>query len=346
VLRWGQDQGGIVGYSHSGWGLALPDTLPDGSRKFVNARWGGAPQGWNGTAANKLPDYAMPPFDGIGANEYIVTTAHGVCDFISAVDTPAIWELNIWYHTLNCGMTSRISGETDFPCIYGDRVGLGRVYVKLDEGQQLSYDNWVAGLKDGRSYCGDGLSHVLDFKVDDFEIGTRATDESAPSRLDLGKPQQVAVTFDAAALLEPEPTEETERIRKTRLDQKPYWHIERARIGETRSVPVEVIVNGEVHSTHELLADGELQSFRVPVDIQQSSWVAVRILPSVHTNPIFVHVGEKPIRANAKSAQWCIDAVKTCWESKRKMIREEERETAKAAYDQAEAIYRTILDES
>jgi hypothetical protein len=346
VLRWGQDQGGIVGYSHSGWGLALPDTLPDGSRKFVNARWGGAPQGWNGTAANKLPDYAMPPFDGIGANEYIVTTAHGVCDFISAVDTPAIWELNIWYHTLNCGMTSRISGETDFPCIYGDRVGLGRVYVKLDEGQQLNYDNWVAGLKDGRSYCGDGLSHVLDFKVDDFEIGTRATDESAPSRLDLGKPQQVAVTFDAAALLEPEPTEETERIRKMRLDQKPYWHIERARIGETRSVPVEVIVNGEVHSTHELLADGELQSFRVPVDIQQSSWVAVRILPSVHTNPIFVHVGEKPIRANAKSAQWCIDAVKTCWESKRKMIREEERETAKAAYDQAEAIYRTILDES
>ena len=28
------------------------------------------------------------------------------------------------------------------------------------------------------------------------------------------------------------------------LDQKPYWDIERARIGETRTVPVEVIVNG------------------------------------------------------------------------------------------------------
>ena len=25
------------------------------------------------------------------------------CDFISAVDTPIVWELNIWYHTLNCG---------------------------------------------------------------------------------------------------------------------------------------------------------------------------------------------------------------------------------------------------
>ena len=46
----------------------------------------------------------------------------------------SIWELNIWYHTLNCGYTCRISGETDFPCIYGDKVGLGRAYVKLAQG--------------------------------------------------------------------------------------------------------------------------------------------------------------------------------------------------------------------
>ena len=72
----------------------------------------------------------------------------------------------------------------------------------------------------------------------------------------------------------------------------------------------------------------------------------MRILPSVHTNPVFVHVDDKPIRANARSAQWCIDAVKTCWKSKQKMIREEEREAAKAAYDKAEAIYRQILSES
>jgi hypothetical protein len=104
--RLGKEQGGIVGYSHSGWGLAIP--------------------------GDHLPNYNMPKFDGIGANEYIVTVTQDVCDFISAVDTPAVWELNIWYHTLNSGYTARISGETDFPCIYGDRVGLGRAYVKLD----------------------------------------------------------------------------------------------------------------------------------------------------------------------------------------------------------------------
>ncbi len=91
------------------------------------------------TVDARLPDscrLCMPPFDGIGANEFVVDTVHGVCDFISAVDTPAVWELNIWYHTLNCGMTTRISGETDFPCIYGERVGLGRGYVKLGAAEQ------------------------------------------------------------------------------------------------------------------------------------------------------------------------------------------------------------------
>ena len=32
----------------------------------------------------------MPPFDGIGANEYIVDVTHDVVDFISAVDTPYV----------------------------------------------------------------------------------------------------------------------------------------------------------------------------------------------------------------------------------------------------------------
>ena len=109
VLKWGKEQGGVVGFSHSGWGLQVH--------------------------GDKLPTYEMPPFDGIGANEYIVDVVHDACDFISAVDTPIVWELNIWYHTLNCGYTCRISGETDFPCIYGERVGLGRGYVKLDAGQ-------------------------------------------------------------------------------------------------------------------------------------------------------------------------------------------------------------------
>ncbi|MEO1528595.1 MAG: CehA/McbA family metallohydrolase [Planctomycetota bacterium] len=346
VLSWGKKQGGVVGYSHSGWGLALPDKLPDGSRRYLNNPRGRVPPAWRGTDADTLPDYEMPPFDGIGANEYIVATALDVCDFISSVDTPAIWELNIWYHTLNCGMTTRISGETDFPCIYGDKVGLGRIYVKLDDDKPLNYENWIEGLRDGRSYCGDGLSHVLDFKVNDFELGTRHSKTSAPSRMDLAKPENVTVSFKAAAMLDAVQSELGKRIQNTRLDRKPYWHLERARIGSSRSVPVELIVNGEIVAKEELIADGNVQSFSFEVPIEKSSWVAVRILPSVHTNPIFVHVDGKPIRANKRSAQWCIDAVETCWKSKQPLIRESEKADARAAYDKATRIYQQVLTES
>ncbi|QDT09799.1 CehA/McbA family metallohydrolase [Stieleria marina] len=346
VLKWGKSQGGVVGYSHSGWGLALPDHMPDGSRQPPKVKWGGAPQDWAGSAADTLPDYEVPPFDGIGANEFIVTAAHDACDFISAVDTPAIWELNIWYHTLNCGMTSRISGETDFPCIYGDRVGLGRVYVQLDDDQELNYQNWIEGLRDGRSYCGDGMSHVLGFSVNGQEMGKKQTGDSQPSRVDLDAPASVQVKFQAAALLDKNMTDKSREIRDRRLDEKPYWHIERCRLGESRNVNVEVIVNGEVAATRELVADGDLKDFELPIDIQKSSWVAVRILPSVHTNPIFVHVDDQPIRANRRSAQWCIDSVKQCWQSKQNQIREPERDEAKKAYDEAEAIYAQILSES
>ena len=344
VLEWGQKQGAAVGYSHSGWGLQLPDVMPDGSRQFA-LPWGGANPGWMGKAADRLPDYAMPKFDGIGANEFIVTAANGVCDFISAVDTPAIWELNIWYHTLNAGLRSRISGETDFPCIYGDKVGLGRIYVKIPEGVELDYERWIQGVKDGRSYCGDGLSHLFDFAVNGLEAGT-AKGDGAASLLTMEKPGKVHVTFDAAALLAEQPTDATEAIRKKRLDEKPYWHLERSRIGNSRTVPVEVIVNGEVAARKEIVADGSVQSLAFDVDLPASSWVAVRILPSVHTNPVFVEIGGKPIRANRKSIEWCQKAVEVCWQAKMGRIREAERPAAKAAYDSAAAYYRRALEEA
>jgi len=345
VLKWGKEQGGVVGYSHSGWGLALPDYGPNGQRlKPMPYRNPGRARAQVGRAADTLPDYAMPPFDGIGANEYIVTVAHGLCDFISAVDTPAIWELNIWYHTLNCGFRARISGETDFPCIYGDKVGLGRVYVKLDEGQALTFDNWVQGVKNGRSYCGDGMSHLMDFKVNDVAVGEPGSDGKI-SQLNLDRPGKVRVTVDAAALLRERPDEETEAIRASRLDAKPYWHIERCRIGNSRDVPVELIVNGQPVATRRLRADGKLRQLSFDVEIPHSSWIALRILPSAHTNPVFVEVGGKPIRASRRSAQWCLKAVDTCWNSKQGRIRENERPAARKAYDQAKAIYRRILAE-
>ncbi|MFK7734840.1 MAG: CehA/McbA family metallohydrolase [Pirellulaceae bacterium] len=345
VLQWGKEQGGIVGYSHSGWGLALPDYLPSGKRGGLPNTWGGG-RGSKGRAADKLPDYAMPPFDGIGANEFIVATTQGVCDFISAVDTPAIWELNIWYHTLNCGFETRISGETDFPCIYGERVGLGRSYVHLPEAisSELRYEDWVKGLRDGRSYVSDGMSHLTQFSIDGQQLG-QVNGAGKASRMTVQTAGSRVVKCTVAALLPAKQDDQGKRIAARRLDEKPYWHLERARVNQTRKVPVELIVNGQVAARREINADGSLHELQFDIDIESSSWVAVRILPSVHSNPIFVEVADKPIRASRKSAQWCRDAVDVCWNQKKNLIRPEEIEAAKAAYDRARSVYSTIIKE-
>ena len=339
ILKWGKEQGGVVGFSHSGWGLELPDFGPGGQRVPIRT----------GRAADKLPDYAMPPFNGIGANEYVVDTVHGVCDFISSVDTPAVWELNVWYHTLNCGMTTRISGETDFPCIYGDKVGLGRIYVKLDggaKGGQLDFDTWCEGIRDGRSYCCDGLSHLIDFSINEFGVGEKGTKDRA-SFLAARAGQPLKIKVGAAAMLGEEPeTWYGQKIKDIRLDQKPYWHIERARIDGTRKVPVDLVVNGQAVERKEITADGKINDLTFEYTPERSCWVAVRIFPSSHTNPIFVEVDGKPIRASKRSAQWCIDAVDQCWSEKEKNTRPSEKAEAKAAYDAAKKTYEQILAEA
>jgi hypothetical protein len=309
ILKWGKAQGAVVGYAHSGWGLEVK--------------------------TDKLPNYELPPFDGIGANEYIVDVTHGAVDFISTVDTPVVWELNIWYHTLNSGFRTRIGGETDFPCIYAERVGMGRSYVQLNG--QLDYDSWIKGLRDGRAYVSDGKSHLMDFRVNNLLVGTEG------SELKLDKAQRVRVTARVAALLNSLPNE---AIKGRRYDQTPYWDIERARLAATREVPVEVIVNGQVVATKTILADGKLQDVDFEIQIERSSWVALRILPSSHTNPIFVTVGGAPIRASRRSAEWCLKAVEQCWSQKAPKISARERSEAEKAYEYARQVYRKIIAES
>ncbi|HLK56363.1 MAG TPA: CehA/McbA family metallohydrolase [Chthonomonadaceae bacterium] len=313
TLKWAKKQGAVCGPAHSGTGLR------------VNSQ--------------DLPNYVIPPFDGIGAMEYIVDVTHEIpgpdgkpvpaVDFMSTVDTPYLAELNIWYHTLNCGYRTRISGETDFPCISGERVGKGRSYVKLDG--KLDYAAWCEGIRQGRCYVSEGKSHLMDFKVNDANLGERG------SELRLEKPGTVHATARVAALLPEKPAP----YDKNGM----YWNIERARIGESREVPVEVVVNGVPVARRTLVADGKAQDIAFDVPIERSSWIALRILGASHTNPIFVLVGDKPIRASRRSADWCLKSVDQCWKQKRQFIKPEEMRDAEDAYEHARESYRKILGE-
>jgi len=316
TLRWAKAQGALTGPAHSGWGLELDST--------------------------DLPTEKIPPFNGIGANEYIVDVTHEVpgpdgkpvpaVDFISTVDTPYPWELNIWYHTLNAGYRTRISGETDFPCIYGERVGLGRSYVKLPE--RWSYEDWCEGIRAGRNYVGDGRSHLMDFQADTVIMG----EQGSALRLAEGRP--VVFRVQAAARLDEEPLP---GIRSRKFNEQPYWHIERARIGSSRKVPVELIENGVAVARMEIEADGKLQPLSFTHAVKRSGWYALRILPSAHTNPIFIEVGGRPI-LERRSIQWCLDSVERCWTQKERFFKGEEHGQAVAAFDHARREYRRRLE--
>jgi hypothetical protein len=336
ILRWAKAQGALAGFAHSGWGLEVK--------------------------SREIPNYEMPGFDSIGANEYIMDVTHpGAVDFISTMDTPYPWELNIWYHTLNVGFRTRISGETDFPCITDARVGQGRVYAKVDG--PLSYSAWLDALRAGRSYVSDGRSHLMDFSVNNVEVGT------GTSEVELGEKGPVHARVKVAAYLNPAPedadsipsdrgnrfwmdslnkrhgAEKKESIHDREIDQTPYWHIERARIGNTREVPVELVMNGKTVDHKNIVADGTIRDLAFDVPVERSSWLAVRILGSSHSNPIFVLVNGRPIRASRESAQWCLAGVNQCWTQKASKISKTELPEAKAAYDHAREVYKQLIAE-
>jgi hypothetical protein len=87
----------------------------------------------------------------------------------------------------------------------------------------------------------------------------------------------------------------------TAVDRFTYWDVEQARIGDTREVPVEIVVNGKVVARQNLVADGKVRDLKFEVPVKESSWIAARTLPATHTNPVFVIVGGKPIRASRRA---------------------------------------------
>ena len=129
-------------------------------------------------------------------------------------------------------------------------------------------------------------------------------------------------------------------------NEKPYWDVERARIGDTREVPVEIVVNGKVLEKKNVVADGKMYDLAFDVPVSESSWIVARVLPAAHTNPIFALIGGKPVRASKRSAQWCLDAVNQCWTQKTPRIALGDQGQAKAAYDHARDVYRQLIAES
>jgi hypothetical protein len=307
ILRWAREKLATTGYLHAGWGMQPHGPQAD------------------------LPNFALAPMSGIGANDYVVALNEDLVDLLGVGDTPPTQELNLWYHTLNSGYRTRIMGESDFPCIYHEKIGIARSYAKLEE--ELGFDAYLSALRAGRSYVSDGKSHLIDFTVNGQELGV------AGSQIQVRSGDVLNVRARAAAWLPESPSAIEMYIAQSDEQRQPAWDIARARIPGSRNVTVELVMNGEAVAAKSIKADGSWTDIDFDVPVTQSSWLALRIFPSSHSNPIFVQVEDTPVRASAASATWLARALVYLWQTKSSLIHLDEREEAKTAYERARAQY-------
>lgn len=350
LMRWAKAQGAYCGYAHSASGLGVQprvaagrllaelDTDKDRKLSAAEAGKGLLPEEFKaidangdglldeneltasiGRAAGQLPNLAIPEMNGIGAQEICVTAAQGLCDFISAMDTQRIPEWNCWYHIMNCGFPLKVSGETDFPCVSGSRVGQGRVYVQLGKVDAVDFESWCNGLGRGRSYVSDGYAHPLEFSV---------AGKTPGHQLDLKGPGKVTVKARVAFAAE------------TPLGTSVGGQLPQ---GKTRKV--EVVVNGQPVASRDVPADDREYDLAFEVPISQSSWVALRHFPQMHTNPVNVIVSGQPIRSSRKSALWCIGTIEQLWRVRGPGIATAEREEAHQTFLKMIDVYRKIAAE-
>ncbi|MBM4005109.1 MAG: hypothetical protein FJ295_17780 [Planctomycetes bacterium] len=374
VMRWAKEQGGITGYAHSASGMQIE---PAAAARRIFERcdlnqdelldadeWSGAllPELADridadrdrrinmqelvtslDRAADQLPNLAIPEMNGVGAMEIFVSVCEEVCDFISAMDTRRIQEWNTWYHLLNCGFRLKVSGETDFPCMSSRRVGQGRVYVRMDEGESLDFSRWCGNLAAGKSYVSDGYAHAVDFRVN----GSRAGEQD----LRLMEPGRVTVTARVAFAAEmpraiAQGTKAPAGGRRFVGDTVELYSPRDDRMIATGEREVELIMNGKVVGKKRVPADDAIHDLEWELNVERSSWIAVRHFPQLHTNPINVLIAEQPIRAARSSAVWCRDCLDLLWKNRQLSIAPDEREVAKAAFDRARELYTRIIDAS
>ena len=110
-------------------------------------------------------------------------------------------------------------------------------------------------------------------------------------------------------------------------------------------MPIELIVNGRSVARKEIVADGKQQDITFDTTSTKSIWVALRILPSSHSNPVWLTVDDKPVRER-QSLEWCLKGVDQCWSQKKRTYAAAEMNDAVAAYDHARKVYQQRLTEA
>jgi hypothetical protein len=194
----------------------------------------------------------------------------------------------------------------------------------------------------GRSYVSDGFAHAVRFDVNGVRPGmgdvALAKPEPISVRAGVAFAPEVpkAVAYGQVTPLQgPRVVGDTVELHAPRTEEMVTG-------GERK---VELVVNGVAVASKMVPADGRVHDLTFQAAIKESSWVALRHFPQLHTNPVQVLVAGRPIRASRASALWCAEGVRLLWKNRNHLIAKEEREAAQQSYDRAIQTYEKIARE-
>lgn len=227
-----------------------------------------------------------------------------------------------WYALLNCGLKLSPSAGTGAG-VHPVALGFGRVYVSLPGGE-FDFDEWVDGLKAGRSFVTTGPMLFLT-AAEQHPGGTIEWDpdsEEAKGSEEEGDGVPVIVRVEC---------------------ERPIESLELVVNGEV--VPLEIGGPIGAQATHSAMA-------RVRVDVERSSWITARVFTKTedgrprfaHTAPIYVDVKGKPLRPRTLETNYLVDRVKNEIERHQGVLSDEALEEFEEALEFYEAKLKEAVD--
>jgi hypothetical protein len=129
-----------------------PWDVPTNATIAQRAHAQGGTASYTHPTSNALDNYAAP----YGAKGLPVDVASGAIDMLDVMGWVYDQSVPFWYRLLNCGFHLPAAAGTD---VFLNRVpssppGWGRVYVHVPDG--LTYEKWITGLREGRSFISNG----------------------------------------------------------------------------------------------------------------------------------------------------------------------------------------------
>jgi hypothetical protein len=270
-------QGALTGYVHPF------DTRPDPENRAEPLR------------------YALPVDVALGKLDYVEVM--GYSDHLITS--------NIWYRLLNCGFRLPAGAGTDaFPNFASLRgpAGLVRVFVRI--GATLDPEAFLEGLRRGRTFVTN--APLLEFEIDAPEGALISEASTAPPT---DRREAVGTRNTANAPPNRDRADTRSMSRRAEIGDEirlaPGRHVLRARVAARSHVPidrVEIVRNAAVVASVPLGAVRMDAVAEVPLETAESGWYVLRayslqprlpvldLYPFASTSPIYVTVGDRPVR--------------------------------------------------